>query len=119
MLTNTNMLGIVYAIVATLTLVGLLALLRLVFNRLGTRVEANLAHSDWALQIQQLELLSAEGFKRGVMWTIRIIHTLSALSLVYLYIPLVIMLLPWTEPLAQPFIKYFTQPLKQVEPTPI
>ena len=48
------------------------------------------------------------------MWTIRIIHTLSALSLVYLYIPLVIMLLPWTEPLAQPFIKYFTQPLKQV-----
>ena len=101
MLNDIKVEGIVYAIVATLTLVGLLALLRLVFNKLDKRVEVALARSDWALQIQQLELLSAEGFKRGIRWSIRIIHTLSALSLVYLYIPLVIMLLPWTEPLAQ------------------
>ncbi len=113
-LTDMNVLGIVYAVVATVTLVVLLALLRLVFNRLNTRVETALAHSDWALQIQQLELLSAEGFKRGVMWTIRIIHTLSVLIVIYLYIPVVLMLFPWTEPLAQPFISYFTQPLTQV-----
>ena len=114
MLSDINVLGIVYAVVATLTLVVLLALLRLVFNRLDKRVETALAHSDWALQIQQLELLSAEGFKRGVMWTIRIIHTLSVLIVIYLYIPVVLMLFPWTEPLAQPFVDYYTQPLTQV-----
>jgi small-conductance mechanosensitive channel len=95
-------------------LVVLLALLRLIFNRLATRVEAALAHSDWALKIVQLELLSAEDFKRGVTWTIRIIHTLSALILIYLYIPVVLMLLPWTEPLAKPFVGYFTGPITQV-----
>jgi small-conductance mechanosensitive channel len=109
-----NVKGIVYSAVATVTLVVLLALLRLIFNRLKTRVEAALAHSDWALQIKRLELLSAGGYKRGVMGTIHIIHTLSALFVIYLYIPVVLRLFPWTEPLAQPFVDYFTEPLTQV-----
>ena len=114
MLTDINTKGIVYAVIATVTLVVLLALLRLIFKRLGTRVETALAHSNWAFQIQRLELLSADGFKRGAMWIIRIIHTLSVLILIYLYIPVVLKLLPWTEPLAQPFIDYFMKPITQV-----
>ncbi len=43
-----NVKGILYAIAVTVALVILLVLLRLFFNRLGARVEATLAHSDWA-----------------------------------------------------------------------
>jgi small-conductance mechanosensitive channel len=114
MLAEMNVKGILYAIAVTAALVVLLALLRLFFNKLGARVEATLAHSDWALKIQQLELLSAEGFKRGLVWSIRSIHTLSALFVIYLYIPVVLMLFPWTEPLAQPFADYFLEPLSQI-----
>ncbi len=114
MLAEMNMKGILYAIAVTAALVVLLALLRFFFKRLGARVEATLAHSDWAFKIQQLELLSAEGFKRGLVWSIRSIHTLSALFVIYLYIPVVLTLFPWTEPLAQPFADYFLEPLSQI-----
>ncbi len=114
MLAEGNVKGILYAFIATAALVLLLALLRLVFKRLDARVEASLAHSDWALKIQQLKLLSAEGIKRGLAWTIRSIHTLSALFVIYLYIPVVLVLFPWTEPLAQPFADYFLEPLAQI-----
>jgi small-conductance mechanosensitive channel len=114
MLTESNVMGIVYAVVATGTLVALLALLRRIFNRFDTRVEAELAHADWALEIRRLKLLSAEDVKRGVTWTIRVIHTLSVLIVIYLYIPVVLMLFPWTEPLARPLVDYFVEPLKQI-----
>lgn len=114
MLAEMNVKGILYAIAVTAALVVLLALLRFFFKRLGARVEATLAHSDWAFKIQQLELLSAEGFKRGLVWSIRSIHTLSALFVIYLYIPMVLTLFPWTEPLAQPFADYFLEPLSQI-----
>jgi hypothetical protein len=77
------------------------------------RVEVELAHSDWALQIQRIDLLSAERYKRGLIWTIQITHTLLVLILIYLYIPLILSLFPWTEPLAQPFVHYFKEPLAQ------
>ncbi len=114
MLAEVTVKGILYAIAVTAALVVLLALLRLFFKRLGARVEASLAHSDWAFRIQQLELLSAEGFRRGLVWSIRSIHTLSALFVIYIYIPVVLTLFPWTEPLAQPFADYFLEPLSQI-----
>jgi small-conductance mechanosensitive channel len=114
MLAEMNVKGILYAIAVTAALVVLLAVLRLFFKRLDARVAATLANSDWALKIQQLELLSAEGFKRGLAWSIRSIHTLSALFVIYLYIPVVLTLFPWTEPLAQPFADYFLEPLSQI-----
>ncbi|MCZ6889796.1 MAG: mechanosensitive ion channel family protein [Gammaproteobacteria bacterium] len=106
--------GILYAIAVTAALVVLLALLRLLFKRLSARVEATLAQSDWVLKIQQLELLSAEGFTRGLVWSIHSIHALSALFLIYLYIPILLALFPGTEPLAQPFADYFSDPLAQM-----
>jgi len=114
MLSEGNMKGILYAIAVTVALVVVLALLRLFFKRLSSRVEAALARSDWALKIQQLKLLSAEGIKLGLVWSIRSIHTLTALFVIYVYIPVVLVLFPWTEPLAQPFANYFLEPLSQI-----
>jgi small-conductance mechanosensitive channel len=106
--------GIAYAVVVTVALVVLLALLRLFFKRLSARVETILAHSDWAIKIQQLELLSANGYERSLMWAIRILHTMSVLFVLYLFIPMALRLFPGTEPLAKPFVDYFSEPLTQV-----
>ena len=114
MLADVDVKGILYAIAVTVAFVVVLALLRQFFKRLGARAEGTLAHSDWAFRIQRLELLSAEGFKRGIVWSIRSIHTLSALVVIYLYIPVLLMLFPWTEPLARPFADYFLAPLSQI-----
>ena len=114
MLFEIDMKGLLYAIAVTAALVPLLALLRLVFKKLGARVEDTLARADWALNIQRLELLSAEGFKRGLVWGFRSIHTLLALFVLYLYIPVVLALFPWTEPLAQPFADYFLEPMSKI-----
>jgi small-conductance mechanosensitive channel len=112
--TNTNLMGFVYAILVTAALVVVLVVLRRFFNRLDTRVETALAQSDWALEIRRLRLLSAEEAKRGITWTIRVLHTVVLLILFYLYVPVVLMLFPWTEPLARPFVDYFREPLAQV-----
>jgi len=40
--------------------------------------------------------------------------TVSVLFVIYLYIPVVLVLFPWTEPLAQPFADYFLDPLSQI-----
>ena len=114
MLAEGNLKAILYAAAVTAALVVVLVLLRLFFGRLGTRVEVALAQSDWAFKFQQLELLSVEGFKRGIVWSIRSIHTLSALLVIYLYVPVVLALFPWTEPLAQPFADYFLEPLSEI-----
>ena len=67
MLAELDVKGILYAVAITVVFVAVLALLRLLFKKLSARVEATLARSDWAFKIQQLELLSAEGFKIGLV----------------------------------------------------
>ncbi|MGI9220390.1 MAG: mechanosensitive ion channel family protein [Woeseiaceae bacterium] len=109
-----NVEGILYAIAVTVGLVAFLALLRLFFKKLDARVEVSLVQSDWAIKIQQLEMLSADGLRRGLMWSLRSIHTIFVLVAIYIYIPVVLMLFPWTEPLAQPFAIYFLEPLSQI-----
>ena len=74
---NTN--GVAYAVIVTFVLIVVLALLRLFFKKVSARIEGTLSDSDWALKVQRLELLSAEGFKTGAVGTIRIFHTLTVL----------------------------------------
>ncbi|NOR79772.1 MAG: mechanosensitive ion channel, partial [Methyloprofundus sp.] len=114
MLTDMNTQGLEYAVIATVILIVLFAILRLFFKELTKKAMTALAASDWVIKVQQLELLSVKEFRRGTRWVIHICHILAVLILIYLYIPLVLRLFPWTEPLAQPFIEYFTQPLFQV-----
>ena len=106
--------GVVYAILITVAFIIPLTLLRLLFIKLEARVSEDLDSSRWAIKVQQLELLSADGLKRGLVWGSRGLHAISALLVIYLYVPIFLKIFPWTEPLQQPFADYFLAPLSQV-----
>ena len=106
--------GVVYAILITVAFIIPLTLLRLLFIKLEARVSEDLDSSRWAIKVQQLELLSADGLKRALVWGSRGLHAISALLVIYLYVPIFLKIFPWTEPLQQPFADYFLAPLSQV-----
>ena len=106
--------GLTYAAIATLLLIIIFALIRLFFRMLNQKSVLYLSENKLNLQIQQLELISPEIFRRIVVWLIRGIHALVVLALLYLYVPVLLRLFPWTEPLAKPFIGYFKLPMEEV-----
>lgn len=106
--------GLTYAAIATLILIIVFALIRLFFRTLNQKSVLYLSENKLKLQFQQLELISPEIFRQIVVWLIHGIHALVVLALLYLYVPVLLRLFPWTEPLAQPFIGYFKLPMEEV-----
>jgi small-conductance mechanosensitive channel len=101
---------VVLALVATALLVALLRLIRIATARLSTRIEALRRIRLRAVRIQNFELLSAGRLSALLAGTMRVLRVVVTLLLLYLYVPLVLSLFPWTAPLSQRIVGYIVHP---------
>lgn len=98
------------ATVATLTLVLLLFAMRQLFPRLRGRIEALRGAHLPAIRIQQFELLSAGRLATLLVKVARVARLFITLALLYIYVPLVLSLFPWSAPYSRSIVGYALRP---------
>ena len=98
------------AALATLVLVLVLMAMHVLFPRLYRRIEALRGAHIPAVKIQQFELLSAGRLTTLLVRLARILRLALTLVVVYVYVPLVLSLFPWTEPYSRGIVGYALKP---------
>lgn len=91
------LLGVLYTLLATIVLLILLKLLNYAFSRLLTRRAAFEGTRQFALRIQNFELLSANQVAFLVTRLLKWVRLALALGLLAIYFTLVLSLFPWTK----------------------
>jgi small-conductance mechanosensitive channel len=92
-------LGILYTLAATLILVLILVLLKLLFRKIYGHLALWGDNRIKALQVQDLEVVSAEQARDFLVGTIRWTRIIVTIALFYFYIPLILKFFPWTRSL--------------------
>ena len=95
---------------ATLVLVLLLIAMHLLFPRLRQRIEALRGAHLPAIRIQQFELLSAGRLATLLVKLAKVARLVLTLALLYIYVPLVLSLFPWTAPYSRSIVGYALRP---------
>ncbi|MEP7002435.1 MAG: hypothetical protein ABI969_18235, partial [bacterium] len=104
------LLGAAYAVAATVVLSLLFWILSAAFPRLYRRIEGLKDVRVLAVRIQQFELLSAGRLAGLLVGLARAVRLGITLLLLYVYVPLVLSLFPWTEGISHRIVGYALTP---------
>lgn len=103
-----------YALLATLGLVIVLALLSRIKPRILSRLEAWRGVYIRSLRVQSIELLHHDRIVAIIATAIKAFHFASVVVLLNLYLPLVLSFFPWTRPYSSKYLDYIMAPLERV-----
>jgi small-conductance mechanosensitive channel len=106
--------GLAAAVAITLALVVFLIAVEVLYRRVAAALEARRRAGKAGVAVQELELASGERVVAALSVAARWTRDAAALVAVYLYVPLVLSVFPWTEPLAGPLFGYFLDPLQTI-----
>ncbi len=104
--------GLAAAVVVTLMLVVFLVAIEVLYRRVAAALEARRRAGKTGVAVQELELASGERVAAVLSVAARWTRDAAALVALYLYIPLVLSVFPWSESLAGPLFGYFLEPLQ-------
>ena len=88
--------GALYALITTLILALLLVLFKFFFRKVYRRIETWREGKIKALQVQDLEVVSAERARDFLVGVVRWVRMVITVGLFYFYLPLVLEFFPWT-----------------------
>jgi small-conductance mechanosensitive channel len=108
------LIGVGESLVATLVLVGALALFFRLWGRLGVVLEGLYARRVRSFEIQSVQVIHAEQVRAVARATFRIVHTLILVAIAYLYLSFVLAQFPWTRPTAARLLGYLLTPLARM-----
>jgi small-conductance mechanosensitive channel len=100
-----------YALAATVLMVGLLLVSRWAFRRLSTSIEQRSKKRIQALEAQSLKLVRAEQLRIALHRTLQAVSILVVLVFLYVYLQFVLSLYPWTRQLAERLLTLLLDPL--------
>ncbi|MDJ0736763.1 MAG: mechanosensitive ion channel family protein [Nostocaceae cyanobacterium] len=100
-------LGIVYTFISTIVLLISLKFLNQIFRRSSIWINHWRETHIPAITIQNIEVLSASRFTALLHRSINFLHLVAVLGILYIYLPLVLSLFPWTKPLSTNLYHYF------------
>jgi small-conductance mechanosensitive channel len=103
--------GLLYALLATAVLVGILKLLGRAFPRLYATLETWRGTKIPALRIQRLEILSASRVTDALLGAARAVRVAIVIVLLFYYLPLLFSFFPWTRGFAGTLLTYVLTPL--------
>jgi small-conductance mechanosensitive channel len=101
-----------YALAATVALLGVLWGGRRAFRWLNVAVERRYQSRIDALQMQAFQLIQAEQLWAALHAVLKLIWLLIVLVLLYVYLDFVLSLFPWTRPLAERLLTLLVDPLR-------
>jgi small-conductance mechanosensitive channel len=100
-----------YALVATVLVVGLLLAIRWAFRRLNARLEQRYQAKIQEFEAQSLKIVQAEQLRTALRRTLQTVSAVAVLVLLYVYLQFVLSLYPWTRQLAGRLLTLLLNPL--------
>lgn len=103
-----------YALVATVTIIGLLLLMNIIFRHLQILVEKKLKPRLERIQLKSFQVIHVKEMWVAVQAGLKLIKVTFILLSVYIYLSFVLGLFPWSRPLAQRLFNIFLEPLNRI-----
>ncbi len=103
-----------YALLYTLAVILLLVAIRYLHRRLVKTIEVWQGTVIRSVHIKTLEVLPAERISRILCWLLGALRLVLTVGLLYIYVPLVLRLFPWTAQLSPILLGYVADPLRQI-----
>lgn len=107
------MLGSVYSLLATLTLLTVLAVFKHYLPRIIIKIQSWRGTYIRSIRIQSIEILNEERIVAVLTSLIQGARTVFLLGLLYFYIPLVLSFFPWTHGMATKLFDYLLAPVEK------
>ncbi|MGH7532485.1 MAG: hypothetical protein ACREL4_04245, partial [Gemmatimonadales bacterium] len=111
---RTLIVGAGLTLLATLVLLLLLRLLRVVFPRLERMIAGARGTRIPALRIQRFEVISSARIADFLAGVVGILRVAAIIVILYFYVPLVLSFFPWTAPFAGRIVGSVVTPLKHI-----
>lgn len=106
--------SIAYFLLVSFLLVGLLFLLKKFYARVYLTIENSHGRYIKSLRIQSFELLNSTRIIAVILWMAKASRILLTFMLIYIYVPLVLSIFPWTSNWAPKLLSYILAPLKTI-----
>jgi small-conductance mechanosensitive channel len=106
--------GLATAVAITVALVVFLVAVEVLYRRVAAFLEERRRSGKTTVAVQRLELASGERVAGVLSVAARWLRNAAALVGAYLYVPMVLSVFPFTEPLAGPLFGYFLDPLQAI-----
>lgn len=106
------LLAVAYALLTTVILLGSVWLTGFLLRRLQAKLTSWKGTMIRPVQIQKLELLSADRLYGLLMALARMLRLAAIILLFYFYLPLLLTFLPWTEGYAARLFEYLLAPVR-------
>ena len=107
-------LGIIYTVVATVSLLFLIILINQMLPRILVRLESWKGRYIRTLRLQSIEVLHEDRIVAVIGTTIKTIRIVLYLLLINFYIPLVMSFFPWTRGYSSKYADYVINPLEKI-----
>ncbi len=106
--------SVLWALLATGILIGLLKLFSLFFKTLNTSINSWHGRYIRSIRIQKLELLPAERITALLLFLSKLVRAVLVVVALYLYISVTFSLFPWTQGYTEILLGYVIYPLNKV-----
>ncbi len=106
------LLGIVYALIATLVLIAFFYLFNKLYRKVNHMTQTWVSAKKISLHIQSLEIIRAERIGMILTTVMKLIRFFVFLTILYTYIQLGLSFFPWTRPFANQLFDYVLVPLQ-------
>lgn len=106
--------GVVYSILATFVLIAALFILLRLYRKVYSMLENRYKAKVWSLQIKSFEILHAETVWITLTRSLKSVHLILVLVILYLYLNFVLRLFPWTRLLAARLLGYVLMPVPNI-----
>lgn len=111
---HTLLLGVLYAILATIVFGAALKFIGSLYGAVLPRVTAWVQANIESIKIQRLELVDSERLVDGLTLVMKGVRIVLTLLLLYLYIPILFSFFPWTRDFSPVLFGYILHPLSSL-----
>lgn len=108
------LLGVLYALIATIVLFAILLTIKLVFPKLNRLFKNKILPNVKPFSVANFEVFNAEQIKAMLVWLMKTLHTAMIVIVFYFYLPILFSFFPWTTNLAPKLLGYIINPLKKI-----
>ena len=105
------LLGLLYSLIATIFLVGILLLIRRLRTRMDEFITARVAARIHAIHIQSLEIVRAQRIRALLLEGVKVAKILVVILVLYAYVHTILAFFPWTRGFAGQLLHYVLLPL--------
>jgi small-conductance mechanosensitive channel len=108
------LLGLLFTVLATAGVVGLLVLLNRLYRKTTLKVESWIEAGVTSMRLPPLEIIRRERIQKVVSALLRGFRLILYVVVLYTYLHLTLQFFPWTRPLAHHLMGYVLVPLKTI-----